>query len=270
MKKDKELANLEWVRWAPRFLAAFLVYLICTPVYAQMSWVSAQGGVIPSGAIKAGHEADGRDLYICRALYERGVHVGKVGASLRGCNIGFGGREVTIASYEVAVVPAIANRARIAIDPQASRNRELTRVIPAATLPSIKPQQTEPVSVRRGFDEQGAPFVEETMPDGTVNRTLQNGKRVTKPDGSSQFYPFQHTMAQAQPPTPPELPSDPRRGLDWMERHSEVLLLIIQKQVANDERALDSYQLAEKKYAGSNLFKRIEYRTQTAEFLATK
>ena len=66
----------------------------------KISWVAASNGQIPAGAIIGGQET-GRNLAICRAKYSNGVHPGKVVAS--NCNIGYGGKEVTIPNYEVAV-----------------------------------------------------------------------------------------------------------------------------------------------------------------------
>jgi len=64
-------------------------------------WIAASGGSVPSGAVVGGREANGQPLYVCRGSYRGGVHVGKiVGAS---CNIGWGGSEVPVASYEVLV-----------------------------------------------------------------------------------------------------------------------------------------------------------------------
>jgi hypothetical protein len=75
---------------------------VAAPVAAggRISWVAASNGQIPAGAIVGGQES-GRNLAVCRANYNNGVHPGKVVAS--NCNIGWGGKEVTIPNYEVAV-----------------------------------------------------------------------------------------------------------------------------------------------------------------------
>jgi hypothetical protein len=46
-----------------------------------------------AGALVGGSEG-GRTLYICRAMYNGGIHPGKFRADLGGCNIGWGGNEV--------------------------------------------------------------------------------------------------------------------------------------------------------------------------------
>lgn len=75
------------------------------PVYKLMigteRWVPARNGQVPPNALQAGSEADGRPLFVCRAQFRGGVHPGKIGPATNGCNIGFGGNEITIATYEV-------------------------------------------------------------------------------------------------------------------------------------------------------------------------
>ena len=61
-------------------------------------WVGASGGQVPQGAFIGGQEP-GRQLPICRAAYNNGIHPGKLVAA--NCNIGYGGREIEIRNYEV-------------------------------------------------------------------------------------------------------------------------------------------------------------------------
>ena len=68
-----------------------------------ISWVSAENGRIPSDAIASGHERNGEPLFICRANYEGGVHIGKIHHAFGACNIPYGGKEVQVSSYEVLV-----------------------------------------------------------------------------------------------------------------------------------------------------------------------
>ena len=79
--------------------------LIVGAVGAEAGWVAASGGKIPSGAYKAGveHPPGSQTLYACRAKFKNGTHPGKVRSAFRGCNIGWGGGEHTVASYEVLV-----------------------------------------------------------------------------------------------------------------------------------------------------------------------
>lgn len=69
----------------------------------QMRWISVSIGKFPPNAIRGGQEADGSPIYICRAKHAGGVHIGKTRADWKDCAIPFGGREVLIGSYEVAV-----------------------------------------------------------------------------------------------------------------------------------------------------------------------
>ena len=76
---------------------------------APVRWVAASGGAIPPHAMVAGHEGEqdgGADLALCRAHYppgSNGVHIGKIRPEFGACNIGWGGKEVQIQQYEVAV-----------------------------------------------------------------------------------------------------------------------------------------------------------------------
>jgi uncharacterized protein DUF3421 len=63
-------------------------------------WIAAAGGAVPPGAVSGGFE-DGHPLFICRTHFGTGVHPGKVVAN--NCNIGYGGKEVTVPQYEVLV-----------------------------------------------------------------------------------------------------------------------------------------------------------------------
>lgn len=75
-------------------------YEVLTGNSSALRWVGASNGAIPAGAVAGGSEP-GRTLYVCRARYNNGVHPGKVVA--RNCNIGWGGAERLINSYEVLV-----------------------------------------------------------------------------------------------------------------------------------------------------------------------
>ncbi|MGB0575667.1 MAG: DM9 repeat-containing protein [Alphaproteobacteria bacterium] len=46
-----------------------------------------------------GGKENGRSLYVCRAYYKGGSHPGKVVSGK--CNIGWGGKEIKLSSYEV-------------------------------------------------------------------------------------------------------------------------------------------------------------------------
>jgi hypothetical protein len=64
-------------------------------------WTPASGGAFPADALVAGQEAD-KPLAICHAQVRGGaVYPGYIGPNYTGCKIGAGGKETTVASYEV-------------------------------------------------------------------------------------------------------------------------------------------------------------------------
>jgi len=71
---------------------------------ATYKWVPAANGAVPKGAFIGGQEKN-RKLYVCRVRYKGGVHPGKVVG--RNCNIGWGGKEITIPRYEVLVLEGV-------------------------------------------------------------------------------------------------------------------------------------------------------------------
>lgn len=64
-------------------------------------WIPAVHGAVPDGAIAHGRERDGGPQYICRTIFEGGVHLGKVSSEAPGCVIVMGDRAVVRRSYEV-------------------------------------------------------------------------------------------------------------------------------------------------------------------------
>lgn len=68
-------------------------------LFGQTEWIPWQG-VSPGNAVSGGQE-NGGPLPVCRADYEGAKHPGKVVAG--NCNIGFGGKEVVLESFEVLV-----------------------------------------------------------------------------------------------------------------------------------------------------------------------
>ena len=73
------------------------------PPKEKLPWKSTYGSHIPNDAIIAGREAspDNQALYVCRANYSGGLHIGKTRKEFNGCNIGFGGREITVHKYQI-------------------------------------------------------------------------------------------------------------------------------------------------------------------------
>lgn len=68
-----------------------------------VQWKPDAHGGVPSAAVVGGHESNGAEIYICRGHYNGGLHAGKLRAAFRGCNIGWGGREVVVNPYEVLI-----------------------------------------------------------------------------------------------------------------------------------------------------------------------
>jgi len=83
--------------------ALLLSGVVAAEAQQRRGWVSASNGYLPQNAVQGGHEASGQALYVCRAQYNGGVHIGKFRADWRGCNIPFAGREITVNNYEVMV-----------------------------------------------------------------------------------------------------------------------------------------------------------------------
>ncbi len=199
------------------------------------------------------------------------------------CRAGFVWREARQGDF-VCVTPE--TRAQTSADNQAAdtrlarsqaTDRQATRVNrgidrnAVMTSPLVRPPLTAPPaggSAKRGFDENGQPYLEERLADGTIRRTQQNGVTLIKPDGSKQFIPVQYTMSNAQQPTPPDLPTDPARGRSWVEQHNAALLNLIRALVNSDETEMTKFSAAESRNAGSDLFRQVEYRTRVLEILA--
>jgi hypothetical protein len=61
-------------------------------------WVPARDGYIPPGAVRGGHE-NGEGLFVCQAGHDGGMHPGKIRPEFGGCNIPFGGHEITSTAF---------------------------------------------------------------------------------------------------------------------------------------------------------------------------
>lgn len=73
---------------------------VLTPV-----WQYASNGTIPSGAYPTG----GTLYSTCRAFYDGGKIPGKVGNGLKGCSIGYKGKEVIVPGYEVLMLSFVTS-----------------------------------------------------------------------------------------------------------------------------------------------------------------
>jgi len=68
-------------------------------------WIAGSNGQIPDGAVVCGREANGEPLFVARASLNGGVHPGKIRFAFGAAFIGFGGKEVPVANYEVLTSP---------------------------------------------------------------------------------------------------------------------------------------------------------------------
>ncbi len=112
--RDDRILKVQLPLSMKRLISSSLIGSLClsTLVFSQNSpkWVSASNGSIPGGAFQGGFYQDGlaprNSLYVARAAYRNGIHPGKIGSGFRGCNIGYGGMEIEIRSYEVLQAPS--------------------------------------------------------------------------------------------------------------------------------------------------------------------
>jgi hypothetical protein len=72
----------------------------------SLTWKSASGGNVPSGAKAAGKDTNGDALYVARqSIPGSGLQLGKVRPGLGSALIPYGGQELSIESYEVLMNP---------------------------------------------------------------------------------------------------------------------------------------------------------------------
>jgi Protein of unknown function (DUF3421) len=262
-----------------QLMTAVCVAIVCLVAYidgqeGDLSWAPGADGAIPVGAIQSGSESDGSVVYVCRGALGGGTQVGKIASGLGGCMVAYRGRELMLKSYEVLAHPARrvpVERVERADSPM-MRNRaaiEAARIKPLYSPPVVPPTPPDS-STKRGFDDQGRPYVDVRLPDGTIKRTQDAGVTLIKPDGSTEFIPNKSVRMNAPAPTPPSLPDDPAQGRAWVERHNAALLDLIRDLVARDDSEMQKFASGEQQAVGDDLFKQIGYRTTIAEFLATQ
>lgn len=129
--------------FAVLFIASAIV-LCSTRVLAQAEWIPWTGDW-PENAV-AGGEENGKILYVCRAENEGAKHPGKL---LEGhCNIGWGGKELVLDSYDILV-----NNGGIQLVWEGANNNKI------------------PHGAVQGGTENGRPLVvgQLTRPDGSVH-----------------------------------------------------------------------------------------------------
>ncbi len=78
-----------------------IVALMAPMAASADDWVAQSGGAVPMDAVVAGRDDDGSALYACRASWGGGLHLGKMRAGWPGCDIPYGGHEVSVPSYQV-------------------------------------------------------------------------------------------------------------------------------------------------------------------------
>lgn len=101
-------------------------------------WIAVSGGAIPSNAIAAGREADGRQLFVARASYQGGVHIGKTRADWNFAAIPYGGREINLPQYEVLVTALTLDEAGTA-----TKDGVTTTVSRTPSTPNVSKGETQ-------------------------------------------------------------------------------------------------------------------------------
>jgi len=82
----------------------FNVYVLNTNADNRHHWRFVDHQIaIPSSALQAGHEQNGRTLYLCRAKLDKGMQPGKTWAGYYGCNVPYGGQEKVMRPYEIFI-----------------------------------------------------------------------------------------------------------------------------------------------------------------------
>lgn len=100
MEQNRRVRGCAWCFTLIVALGFFMTPGSASSQNATGIWQPAPGGQIPSGAVVGGSEP-GRTLYLCRGWHQGGLHPGKVVGG--NCNIGYGGSEVRLSTFEVLV-----------------------------------------------------------------------------------------------------------------------------------------------------------------------
>jgi hypothetical protein len=140
-------------------------------------------------------------------------------------------------------------------------DRPVAVLPPPLPLPPSAAPPSEGGAIRRGFDDEGRPYVEETLGDGTIRRQNSSGVTVIRPDGTQEEFRTGYATINAPYATPPTLPADPAQGRKWMSWHNDELLRLIQKLVKDDPEEMRRFVAAEREATGDDLFLQIEFRT---------
>jgi len=106
------------------------------------TWILCEGHAIPREAIQGGQEEDGKPIYICRAYFEGGVHIGKAAPHfVKGGLIGWGNKEIETSTYEILIG-----------DPRAIRWTPASGQFAQGMLPQYRP-------IEGGHENDGRPLL---------------------------------------------------------------------------------------------------------------
>ncbi len=81
--------------------------LLIASTGAMASYWQPNHGYIPHNAFMAGHEGNGRILYLCRAHFKGSTQIGKTWRGYHFCNISYAGREILLPNYSVYIRRAL-------------------------------------------------------------------------------------------------------------------------------------------------------------------
>lgn len=68
---------------------------------ADIQWISAANGIIPSGSVEGGIVGNGKKLFIGRANHQGSLTVGKIDLDHGGLFIPYDGKEISYSTYQV-------------------------------------------------------------------------------------------------------------------------------------------------------------------------
>jgi hypothetical protein len=89
------------IPWHGRELTVPNYDVLVNPKGMPILRLNALAGGVPQYTLVGGRETDGNPFYLCSAPWNGGLHPGKLRPEFGGCNIPWGGGEITITSYQV-------------------------------------------------------------------------------------------------------------------------------------------------------------------------
>jgi len=139
--------------------------------------------------------------------------------------------------------------------------QDTARLYPTLNLKGVPVNQPQPKETQRTILADGT--VEIRYSDGTIKRLFNGGFTLIRPGGLASTVLY----AQAQPPTPPDLPANPE-AQQWLDQHKASLLEFIRILVGEDAQAVTYYLQQESEKAG-NIYDQIYFRTRMINMLLT-